>query len=65
MCLNTEFFSGSYFPVFVLNTGIYGPEKTPYFDTFHTMNHACFTDIADLKRPEKHVDENKYFELMI
>ena len=28
-------FSGPYFPVLGLNTGKYGPEKTPYFDTFH------------------------------
>ena len=27
--------SGPYFPVFELNTGKYGPEITPYFDTFH------------------------------
>ena len=30
-------FSGPYFPVFGLNTGKYGPEKTSYSDTFHTM----------------------------
>ena len=29
--------SGPYFPVFTLNTGKYGPEITPYFDTFHTV----------------------------
>ena len=29
--------SGPYFPVFVLNTGKYGPEITPYLDTFHTV----------------------------
>ena len=28
-------FSGAYFPVFSPNIGIYGPEKTPYLDTFH------------------------------
>ena len=44
-------FSGPYFPVFVLNTGKYRPEKTPYLDAFYamkmcwklssrTMNHA-------------------------
>ena len=27
--------SGPFFPVFGLNTGKYGLEKTPYFDTFH------------------------------
>ena len=30
-------FSGPYFPVFGLNTGKYGPEKTPYLDTFHAV----------------------------
>ena len=28
-------FSGPYFPVLGLNTGKYGPEKTPYLDTFY------------------------------
>ena len=27
--------SGPYFPVFNPNTGEYGPEITPYLDTFH------------------------------
>ena len=31
-------FSGPYFPVFRLNTGKGGPEKTPYLDTFYTMS---------------------------
>ena len=35
-------FSGPYFPVFglnifSLNTGKYGPGKTPYLDTFHAV----------------------------
>ena len=30
-------FSGPYSPIFGLNTGKYGPEKTPYFDTFHAL----------------------------
>ena len=30
-------FSGPYFPVFGLNTGKYGPEKTPYLDHFHAV----------------------------
>ena len=29
--------SGPYFPVFGLNTGKYGLEKTPYLDTFHVV----------------------------
>ena len=49
-CPNAEFFSGPYFPAFGLNTKIYslnrrirfkctkyGPEKTPYLDTFHAL----------------------------
>ena len=30
-------FSGPYFPVFSPDTGKYGLEKTPYLDTFHTV----------------------------
>ena len=29
--------SGQYFPIFGLNTGKYGPEITPYLDTFHAV----------------------------
>ena len=29
--------SGLYFPVFGLNTGKYGPEETPYSNTFHAV----------------------------
>ena len=29
--------SGPYFHVFSLNTGKYGPEITPYLDTFHAV----------------------------
>ena len=32
--------SGPYFPVFGLNTGKYGPEITPYLDTFHSVNQS-------------------------
>ena len=30
--------SGPYLPVFSLNTGKYGPEITPYLDTFHAVS---------------------------
>ena len=30
-------FPGQYFPVFGVNTGKYGPEKTPYLYTFYTV----------------------------
>ena len=30
-------FSGPYFPVFSPNMAKYGPEKTPDFDTFHSV----------------------------
>ena len=33
----SEVFSGPYSSVFGLNTGNYGPEKTPYLDTFHSV----------------------------
>ena len=29
--------SDPYYPVFGLQTGKYGPEKTPYLDTFHAV----------------------------
>ena len=32
-------FSGPYFPVFSPNIEKYGPEKTPYLDTFHEMTY--------------------------
>ena len=32
-----EVISGPYFPVLGLNTGKYGPEITPYLDTFHAV----------------------------
>ena len=32
-----EVFSGPYFPVFGLDTGKYGLEKTLYLDTFHAV----------------------------
>ena len=48
-------FSGPYFPVFGLNTeinrvfspnrGKYGPENTPYFDTFYTVNPYLFLNL--------------------
>ena len=31
-------FSDPYFPVFGLNTGKYGPEKTTYLDAFHAVS---------------------------
>ena len=30
-------FYGPYFPVFIPKTGNFGPEKTPYLDTFHAV----------------------------
>ena len=41
---NKGVLSGPYFPAFGLNTeryGVYGPEKTPYLDTFHAVNFAA------------------------
>ena len=40
-------FSGPYFPVFRPKTGYYGPEKTPYLDTFHAVtNTHCFLHVV-------------------
>ena len=55
-CPNAEFFLTRiflHFPVFGLNTGKYGPEKTPYLDTFHTViilnfhSRGCSRDCID------------------
>ena len=35
-------FSGPYFSAFALNTGEYGPEKTPYLDTFYVVDFYKF-----------------------
>ena len=37
-------FSCPYFPLFGLNTGKYGPEKTPYLDTFHAVMLCCYPE---------------------
>ena len=34
--------SGSYFSLFSLNTRKYGPEITPYLDTFHAVNFGVY-----------------------
>ena len=39
-------FSGPYFLVFVLNTGKYGPEKTPYLDTFYAVYPILFSPLV-------------------
>ena len=44
-------FSDLYFSTFGLNTGKYGPEKTPYLDTFHAvLTFRCFTETFCLKK---------------
>ena len=69
MCPNTEFFlvrifphsdwirkDTSYLSVFSPNAGKYGPEKTPYLDTFHAMKlcvlQSCDHIINTLKNEE-------------
>ena len=41
--------SGPYFPVFSPNAGKYGPEITPYLDTFLAM--AVFKNLVETLRP--------------
>ena len=40
-------FPGPCFPVFSLNTGKYGPEKTPYLDTFHAVELKHVFELKD------------------
>ena len=42
--VQVRIYSGPYFPEFGLNTGKYGPEITPYLDTFHIVSWT-FTNI--------------------
>ena len=46
---NYGVFSGLYFPVFWLNTGKYGPEKTPYFGHFARSVHTDLFTLYWLK----------------
>ena len=52
--------SSPYFPVFGLNTGKYGPEITPYLDTFHAvttwLTSSCNTHIAQHLSKERQTD---------
>ena len=42
--------SGPHVPVFSLNTGKYGPEGTPYLDTFHAvlLKIDCFSALLTI-----------------
>ena len=56
-CPNT-YFSGRNFPVFGLNTEKYVPEKTPYLDSFYSVN-----DINHNMKIKWNNDKNKFSEL--
>ena len=51
-------FSVSYFPVFEVNTGKYGPEKTPYLDTFL----AVVNKVASTKATGVNNNRNEWFD---
>ena len=53
--------SGRYFPVFGLNTGRYGPEKTPDLDTFH----AVHPSIILIKKHKERANSSFVFEIVI
>ena len=40
----SQVISGTYFPVFSSNTGKYGPEITPYLDTFYAVTKVCILE---------------------
>ena len=50
---------GPYFPVFGLNTGKYGPEITPYLDTFHAV---FFTNCRYLFRSQSNIYDKTFCE---
>ena len=60
-------FSGPYFPAFRLNTERYGPKKTLYLDTFHSVigqgysGQKTFTSLMNLPKP---VTANNYDKII-
>ena len=56
--------SGPYFPVFSPNTGKYGPEITPYLDTFYavsaTKNICSKCEVANYRRG---IQKNKSYRI--
>ena len=54
-------FSGKYFPVFSPSTGKYGPEKTPYLETFHEVtfleNFRGHSDLLYYLRDKKKLED--------
>ena len=67
-------FSGLYFPAFGLNTGKYGPEKTPYLDTFNAVtktlwcfNFLCFiiTFVSELNGTANFIQKPKINERLL
>ena len=53
-------FSGRYFPVFSPNIGKYGPEKSPYLDTFHAV-YVSFACNPTLEVRDVFLDVSKAF----
>ena len=41
-------FFGPYLPAFGMNAGKYGPENTPYLDTFHTVCKCLVFDLLEV-----------------
>ena len=56
-------FSGAYFLVFGLNTGKYGPEKTPYLDTFHTV--WSFLVLSEIHLVKSHISKQKLLKVVM
>ena len=62
--------SGPYFPIFGLNTGKYGPEITPYLDTFHAVSGSkiaqhqiSYSNDSSHKNLKKKLVSNMHFRL--
>ena len=50
--------------VFSPNAGKYGPEKTPYLDTFHVVNYFVSTDIlSEVDINWKYINFHFYFNV--
>ena len=57
-------FSGPYFPAFSPNTGKYGPEKTLYLNTFHTVSILThYIPVLLIYTPWKHQKTFKFSDV--
>ena len=58
-------FPGLYFPVFSPNTGKYGPEKTPYLNTFQAVEIRLSLKLLGIIEIAKTENDGAFLEHML